>query len=504
MREVPHNQGTDSSFIPVVAYIEGCILLPEKKLVKLAEHQRNILNHVLTPVDCRLPYTTILWSEPKKSGKTAIAAWVASWALNMLGPRAEVLVVGNDFEQGQARVFAEVVRVQRAHPALRQRLVKVTDSLLLLDDGSTCRPVALDAPGEAGANPSLVVHDEAWGITSERARRLYDELTPPPTRPLACRWVTSYAGNAGESAVLEELYRRGLSGKPVRGLDDLPCYAAGSLFMFWSNTPRMPWQTEQYYRSQQAELRPRAFLRLHRNEWVTTEGTFLDLTRLEAAIERGVIERPAQPGMRYAIFVDNSGGSNDDMTLGVGHREGDLRVIDAVYDQGGKVPFNPNHAIARFAEVARRYRVSKITGDTFGGKFFQSEYEEHGIAYDVCPLSPSELYESLEVPLNTGAIRLIHHARVIEQLGALIEKGGRITHKYGAHDDYANVVAGCLWVLGTWTQSTGPWIISAGSQRLSATGLFGFSSGGRQDFLDGLEGWPTGGSMPGRRCHSDW
>ncbi len=484
--------------------MERFVVLPDGRLVSLFEHQRKVLDHALIPVEGRLPYTTILWSEPKKSGKTAIAAWVASWALNTLGPRSEVLLVGNDLEQGQARLFGEVVRVQRAHPALRQRIVRATDSVLLLDDGSLCRPVALDAAGEAGANPVLIVHDEAWGITSERARRLYDELTPPPTRPLACRWVTSYAGYSSESTVLEELYRRGLDGASIPALADLPCYAAGSLFMFWSHIPRMPWQDEEYYRSQQGELRASAFLRLHRNQWVSSEGTFFNPARLEAAIDRGIVERPPVPGIRYAVFVDNSGGSRDDMTIAIGHLEGQVRVLDAVYDQGMKVPFDPLKVIATFAVIARRYGATKITGDAYGGELFKSEYARHGIAYDVCALIPSQLYESLEVPLNSGTIRLINHARVIEQLGALVEKGGRITHKYGKQDDYANAAAGCLWLLGNWSQNTGPCIISVGGQRLSATGPYGFSLGGRRDFLDEMQNWPGGGPTPGRRSLPDW
>jgi phage terminase large subunit-like protein len=45
--------------------------------------------------------------------------------------------------------------------------------------------------------------------------------------------------------------------------------------MFWSHTPRQPWQTEQYYASQRAILRPNTFARLHENTWVTAESAFL-------------------------------------------------------------------------------------------------------------------------------------------------------------------------------------------------------------------------------------
>jgi hypothetical protein len=33
----------------------------------------------------------------------------------------------------------------------------------------------------------IAVFDELWGYDTERARRLFDELVPPPTRKVACR-----------------------------------------------------------------------------------------------------------------------------------------------------------------------------------------------------------------------------------------------------------------------------------------------------------------------------
>ena len=51
----------------------------------------------------------------------------------------------------------------------------------------------------AGGNQNISVFDELWAFTSERSRRLWDELVPPPTRQIACRLTTTYAGFEGES-----------------------------------------------------------------------------------------------------------------------------------------------------------------------------------------------------------------------------------------------------------------------------------------------------------------
>jgi hypothetical protein len=46
--------------------------------------------------------------------------------------------------------------------------------------------------------------DEVWGYTSERSRRLFDELVPVPTQPLSL----SVTGYEAEGVLLEEMFKR--------------------------------------------------------------------------------------------------------------------------------------------------------------------------------------------------------------------------------------------------------------------------------------------------------
>ena len=63
----------------------------------------------------RLPYPEIIFSAPKKSGKTALAAMCAVYAALVLGgPFAEVYCLSNDFEQSQGRVFQAAARIIQA------------------------------------------------------------------------------------------------------------------------------------------------------------------------------------------------------------------------------------------------------------------------------------------------------------------------------------------------------------------------------------------------------
>lgn len=81
--------------------------IPEtKKPIKLASHQAAILRHIFAPQDDgRLAYDTVVWSCPKKSGKTTIAALVAEYFALFFESPNEVYLCANDFEQAQGRVF---------------------------------------------------------------------------------------------------------------------------------------------------------------------------------------------------------------------------------------------------------------------------------------------------------------------------------------------------------------------------------------------------------------
>jgi len=78
--------------------------------------------------DGRLPYPEMLFSAPKKSGKTCLAAMCAIYVAVVLGGAyGEVYCLSNDFEQSQGRVFQAAVRIIEASPLLA-KAAKVTTS----------------------------------------------------------------------------------------------------------------------------------------------------------------------------------------------------------------------------------------------------------------------------------------------------------------------------------------------------------------------------------------
>jgi hypothetical protein len=71
------------------------------------------------------------------------------------------------------------------------------------------------------------------------------------------------------------------------------------------------------------------------------------------------------------------------------------------------------------------------------------------VNYEPADKSKSEIYVDLLPLINSGAVDLLEHDRLLTQLTSLerrTSRGGRdsIDHAPGAHDDIANAVAGAL------------------------------------------------------------
>jgi hypothetical protein len=163
------------------------------------------------------------------------------------------------------------------------------------------------------------------------------------------------------------------------------------------------------------------------------------------AIVRGRKRLPPELGIRYAAFVDMSGGSNDDAVVCIAHEDDDRVVVDLIERQAGRAPFGPRDAVRKFAGLLSEYRVSRINGDAYGGLTFRQDFAEHGIVYHVVPKSASELYEDLEPRINAGEVELPDIGELQGQLLGLVWRGSKIDHQPGDHDDWANSCAGAVW-----------------------------------------------------------
>jgi hypothetical protein len=129
------------------------------------------------------------------------------------------------------------------------------------------------------------VFDEAWAYVSERARRLYDELVPVPTRKISCRLIVTYAGFEGEGDMLHQLYQRGLK-LPQVGAN---LYAGDGLLMAWHHDLIAPWQTEAWLADMRRTLRPNQYLRMCENRFVTSESSFVDMPAWDKIVDPKIV-----------------------------------------------------------------------------------------------------------------------------------------------------------------------------------------------------------------------
>ena len=276
------------------------------KLIKLLPHQRVILELFFNPkyaiaLNCGPNFQTLVYSTIKKSGKTAIAAVVARWITETWGSHSEVFALANDLEQARGRIYQAALTSIELDPSYRRSQRGIPNRWRIIErqathlpSHSTLKAVSADYKGEAGSNPVATLWSELWGYESESSIRLWEELTPVPTRPRSIRYVETYAGYEGESAILNELEDR-IKKDGIRltrtqlinlNLDwpfpdaELPFYyhPPTRTFAYWDTglqARRMPWQTPNYYSTQEGELRPSAYRRLHLNERVSNSETFI-------------------------------------------------------------------------------------------------------------------------------------------------------------------------------------------------------------------------------------
>jgi phage terminase large subunit-like protein len=220
----------------------------------------------------------VLWSDLKKSAKSAIAAAVELY-LAWHHPWETVRVVGNDLKQANSRTFFYIERAIKLNPRLKAvcntKLYKI-----MLPNNTTIEAIPVDPDGEAGGGDLIVCFTELWAAKNEASKRLWTETTLSPLKyGKSLRWAESYAGFMGASPILEQLYEAGVNnGRVVDiGIDGLELYTndAARMLCLWNTQPRCHWQTPEYYAQEAATLTESEFARVHGNAWQTGSEAFV-------------------------------------------------------------------------------------------------------------------------------------------------------------------------------------------------------------------------------------
>lgn len=179
--------------------------------------------------------------------------------------------------------------------------------------------------------------------------------------------------------------------------------------------------------------------------------SFIDVEVLHRAARSEPETLPHRAGNSYFAFADPNGGGADGYALAIGHKEKSGKVvIDLVTERARS---NPATVTQEYAEILKRYGISKITGDRYAGEWVANEFRRNGISYIFADKNRSEIYLDCLAMLNAGQIELPPSEKAIRQFQNLERRTSRagrdtIDHPKGLHDDLANALAGASVVVG--------------------------------------------------------
>lgn len=292
---IEHKARTRIAIDPdVVRWAESTFWIPELKgPIQLHVRQRALLREARRKdANGHFIYSTVVWSDIKKSAKSTIAATVGLHTA-LSTEYGQVLVVANDLKQASSRVGEAMMRAVKKSPHLTSecRVIESRNRIELTSTGSVIEFIPIDPEGEAGSNADLIIFSELWGAHHEAQKLMWAEMTLSPTKfGKSQRWIETYAGHHGEAELLWSLYQQGkehgrlitLYDEDGTPLDGVEVWAndAARLLCYWNTTPYLTWQTPEYYAQEESayEAIPQEYMRVHRNQWVSSVSTFVDMS----------------------------------------------------------------------------------------------------------------------------------------------------------------------------------------------------------------------------------
>lgn len=398
----------------VVDWIEKEFYIPETRNdpkvrghFLLQDYQRDTLREALSKDDDgNFKYSIIVWSDIKKSTKSTIAA-----AVNLYGTEfsefGERYVIANDLKQADSRVSQYIRRAITLHPKFKNSY-SVRGYRSTAPNGSFIEAIPIDPSGEAGSNADMITWSELWGANQTAQENMWAELTLSPTKHgKSFRWVESYAGFAEESRLLYSLYEMGVKQGAQLWPDrlytvteseptplELYVNREARMLCLWNTQPRCPWQTKQYYQSEQQILSPNQFARMHRNQWVTSSETFVPMEWWYAC-RREEGEWPQIDQHRHPMIVAlDAGVSSDTFGLWMGCRHPQKKDdILQWYTQywkppkggGGKIDFvgtedNPGPELT-LRRLIKEYNVVQVCYDPYQLHDMASRLKQEALAW---------------------------------------------------------------------------------------------------------------------------
>lgn len=380
----------------------------------------------------------------KSAVASMLAVYMAVWGEwpRAAGETVRVLVVAVTRDQAKIiRSYAEAIL--QSHPALARRVKSTDAESITLTNGIVIQCVANSFRSIRGPTVVCAILEEiAFWYSDDSAnpdREILRAIRPSMlTVPGAL--ILGISSPYARRGLLYEKYRKHFGKDGSRVL----VWKASTEIMHPAVDPEI---IREAYEEDEAAARAE-----YGAEFRNDIESFVSREIVEACVSEGLRERPFALRTKYVAFIDPSGGSSDSMTLAIGHGEQDRAVLDVLREV--KPPFSPEDVVREFAAVLKSYRISRASGDRYGGEWVVDAFKKHQITYEANAEPKSDLYRDLLPLLNSGKADLLDNDKLINQIANLERRTARsgkdsIDHAPRAHDDLANAVAGCLTSIGS-------------------------------------------------------
>ena len=324
------------------------------------------------------------------------------------GERGVLLCVA--LRQPWPRSFSTIVRrPSSASPILKQLIANRTQDALELTNGISIEVRPASFRKLRGPTYVAVIADELafWYVDSSCANPDIEVLNAvEPASTTGGPLILASSPHARRGVLWDLFKRHGSDGDPLT----LVAHGASRTF-----NPSLPQRVIDRALEKDRARASAEYLAEFRTD---IEG-FVSLEVVEACVS-GYHELGPRSDVRYRGFIDPSGGSEDSMTLAIAHKTPkpeEMIVIDVIRE--ARPPFSPEAVVDEFAALCKLYRITKITGDHFGGEFVKEPFRRHGLSYEIAKQAKSDLYRDLLPRLNSGRIMLPKHDRLVSQIVGL-------------------------------------------------------------------------------------
>jgi hypothetical protein len=400
----------------------------------------------------------------RRSGKSSIAAAIACYLASFVnykphlraGERALICCLA--VNRSQAGVCLGYIRgMLTGNRLLRGMIEGETAEYIGLSTGCDITVQTASFRGSRGRTLAAAILDEASFWRSE--------LTVNPDLETYRVLVPSLATLSGISMIigLGSAYRRaGLMFAKYKQFYGQP----GAVLVIKAETRQLNENIDQDLIDAELKADPAAAASEWMSEFRQDIQSYVDMETLERCVVPGRVELPPMQ-QNYFGFVDPSGGSGQDaFAIAIGHHDSESgrAVLDVL--RARKPKFSPADVIEEFSGLLKRYHCFKVVGDAFSGEFVAERFAECGIVYERSEATKSVLYANFLGPLNSGQVELLDQPELLAELAGLERRTSRgagrenIDHAAlpGAHDDRANVCAGCVVNVLSSAQGANEWI----------------------------------------------